>query len=601
MDHPRRGATLRRSASTSGAPRCSACSSDADAVGAGHACGCRRRLGIDGVVGTAADGRRRGSAPSAGLAPADLAGVGARRPRSRRPAHRRGVRTRSTSASPSTAWALAPLLADQLGGVPVTVENDLNVAAVGAARGARSGRRPGLPGPGHRRRCRAPARRAGAPRVAVVGRARSGTSRYDTAGPLVPVRPARLPRALRLRARRSTPRWPSRNGRPAAASVCRRRRGGRRRRASSSGTPSPTPSPRPSGCSCSPATSSTWCSAAAWRRSGRPLLELVAQQLRPAGRRARRSCAACGSATGCRSSPTASRWHRSAPRCSRTGSRPTASGQRCRRRGDAVEVVILGGPEEVARARRRPPSTAAASGASPTPCWGWRPAPRPIGHLRRAGPPRRRRVSSTFVRRLGRSRSTSTSACRPAIRRATAAVLERAVASSVASRRGAVQVPDGGAADLEAAAADYERAIAAAGGIDLQLLGIGANGHIGFNEPTSSLRLAHPHQDPRPAHPRGQRAVLRLAVGRAARTASPRGSGPSSRPAHCVLARAGRGQGRGRRGRGRGAAGRGLPGVGAAAAPAGRSCWSTRRRPPGSGLPDYYRWTYAHKPAWQRP
>jgi glucosamine-6-phosphate deaminase len=34
---------------------------------------------------------------------------------------------------------------------------------------------------------------------------------------------------------------------------------------------------------------------------------------------------------------------------------------------------------------------------------------------------------------------------------------------------------------------DYEQQIAAAGGIDLQILGIGSNGHIGFNEPTSSL------------------------------------------------------------------------------------------------------------------
>ena len=35
--------------------------------------------------------------------------------------------------------------------------------------------------------------------------------------------------------------------------------------------------------------------------------------------------------------------------------------------------------------------------------------------------------------------------------------------------------------------ARYERSIKAAGGIDLQILGIGRNGHIGFNEPTSSL------------------------------------------------------------------------------------------------------------------
>lgn len=36
-------------------------------------------------------------------------------------------------------------------------------------------------------------------------------------------------------------------------------------------------------------------------------------------------------------------------------------------------------------------------------------------------------------------------------------------------------------------AARYDTAIARAGGVDLQVLGIGANGHIGFNEPTSSL------------------------------------------------------------------------------------------------------------------
>lgn len=48
-------------------------------------------------------------------------------------------------------------------------------------------------------------------------------------------------------------------------------------------------------------------------------------------------------------------------------------------------------------------------------------------------------------------------------------------------------LPFGDAADPEAEAARYEASIVAAGDIDLQLLGLGANGHIGFNEPTSSL------------------------------------------------------------------------------------------------------------------
>ncbi|MGZ0068733.1 glucosamine-6-phosphate deaminase [Microbacterium arborescens] len=49
-----------------------------------------------------------------------------------------------------------------------------------------------------------------------------------------------------------------------------------------------------------------------------------------------------------------------------------------------------------------------------------------------------------------------------------------------------VHVPDGAAADAGAAAEAYERAIARAGGVDLQILGIGTNGHIGFNEPGSA-------------------------------------------------------------------------------------------------------------------
>lgn len=48
-------------------------------------------------------------------------------------------------------------------------------------------------------------------------------------------------------------------------------------------------------------------------------------------------------------------------------------------------------------------------------------------------------------------------------------------------------VPDGRALDFEADCAQYEKAIKDAGGIDLQVLGIGGDGHIAFNEPGSSL------------------------------------------------------------------------------------------------------------------
>lgn len=49
-------------------------------------------------------------------------------------------------------------------------------------------------------------------------------------------------------------------------------------------------------------------------------------------------------------------------------------------------------------------------------------------------------------------------------------------------------LPDGMAKDLNAECAHYEDQIREAGGIDLQLLGIGRAGHIGFNEPLSALR-----------------------------------------------------------------------------------------------------------------
>ncbi|NEW26005.1 glucosamine-6-phosphate deaminase [Nocardia cyriacigeorgica] len=47
--------------------------------------------------------------------------------------------------------------------------------------------------------------------------------------------------------------------------------------------------------------------------------------------------------------------------------------------------------------------------------------------------------------------------------------------------------PDGEAADTGAEAQRYDAAIAACGGVDVQLLGIGTDGHIGFNEPSSAL------------------------------------------------------------------------------------------------------------------
>lgn len=67
------------------------------------------------------------------------------------------------------------------------------------------------------------------------------------------------------------------------------------------------------------------------------------------------------------------------------------------------------------------------------------------------------------------------------------AVLQREIVGRVDFAPGSVRTPDGWATNLPAACADYEQAITEAGGVDLQILGIGTDGHIGFNEPSSSL------------------------------------------------------------------------------------------------------------------
>ncbi|MBI5160378.1 MAG: glucosamine-6-phosphate deaminase [Micrococcales bacterium] len=161
-----------------------------------------------------------------------------------------------------------------------------------------------------------------------------------------------------------------------------------------------------------------------------------------------------------------------------------------------------------------------------------------------------------------------------------------------------VRVPDGRARDIEAACDEYEAAIRAAGGIDLQILGVGANGHIGFNEPTSSF-------------------ASRTRI----KTLAPRTREDNARffdsveevPTHCLT------QGLGTIMESRCAL---LVAQGEAKADAvaavvegpvtsvvpGSILQHHRRATivvdeaaaSGLRLADYYRWTYAHKPEWQR-
>jgi glucosamine-6-phosphate deaminase len=67
------------------------------------------------------------------------------------------------------------------------------------------------------------------------------------------------------------------------------------------------------------------------------------------------------------------------------------------------------------------------------------------------------------------------------------AVIDREVVAPLGLDPALVHVPGDDGGPVDTAGARYEAAIRAAGGVDLQILGIGRTGHIGFNEPGSSL------------------------------------------------------------------------------------------------------------------
>ena len=70
------------------------------------------------------------------------------------------------------------------------------------------------------------------------------------------------------------------------------------------------------------------------------------------------------------------------------------------------------------------------------------------------------------------------------------AVITREVVEPLGLTPTLVHVPGDDGGPVEGAGERYETAIAAAGGVDIQVLGIGRTGHIGFNEPGSSLASA---------------------------------------------------------------------------------------------------------------
>lgn len=160
-----------------------------------------------------------------------------------------------------------------------------------------------------------------------------------------------------------------------------------------------------------------------------------------------------------------------------------------------------------------------------------------------------------------------------------------------------VYSPDGGAEDVPAACAAYEEAIVNAGGVDLQLLGVGTDGHLAFNEPTSSLASRtriktlteqtrkdnarfFDHPDEVPGHVITQ------------------GLGTIMEARHVVLLAAGAQKAQAVRDL--------VEGPVAASCPASllqfhphATILIDEAAASGLNLLDYYRYTYEHKPAWQ--
>lgn len=124
------------------------------------------------------------------------------------------------------------------------------------------------------------------------------------------------------------------------------------------------------------------------------------------------------------------------------------------------------------------------------------------------------------------------------------AFMRRHLFDAVDPPPGRTHALDGTAADPEAECARYERAIRRAGGIDLQILGLGANGHVGFNEPAGAL-VARTHVAR--LTPATRRANAALFGGRAARVprrALSMGMATILQARRIVLIAAGRGKAR---------------------------------------------------------
>jgi glucosamine-6-phosphate deaminase len=161
-----------------------------------------------------------------------------------------------------------------------------------------------------------------------------------------------------------------------------------------------------------------------------------------------------------------------------------------------------------------------------------------------------------------------------------------------------IHIPDGMTGNIPAFCEKYEKQIRDAGGIDLQILGIGADGHIGFNEPSSSL---------------ASRTRMKTLTARTRRDNAKAFGGPAQSPHHvitmgigtimearrCVLLAFGRKKARAIAGA--------VEGPVTAMNPASALQWHPNvtvcldeAAASGLKMKHYYRWVFENKPGWQK-
>ena len=176
-------------------------------------------------------------------------------------------------------------------------------------------------------------------------------------------------------------------------------------------------------------------------------------------------------------------------------------------------------------------------------------------------------------------------------------VIDREVTEPLGLDPSRVHVPDGEAATIATAGERYEAALEAHGGVDLQLLGIGSDGHVGFNEPGSSL-ASLTRIKTLTARTRADNARFFETPDQVPTHCITQGIGTILRAGHLVLLAFGAGKAD--------AIAAAVEGPVTASLPA--SCIQLHAHvtvvvdeaaASGFERADYYRWVYEHKPTWQ--